>query len=76
MTLSPAEQLAHSTVRIECDLSSGGIGTGTGFFYSLDRSGDQHIPVIVTNKHVVEGAIRGRFLLTLHDGADGPAIGS
>lgn len=75
MPLSPVEQLAHSTVRIECDLAGGGVGTGTGFFYSLDKIGDQHIPVIVTNKHVVEGAIKGRFLLTLHDGTDGPAIG-
>ncbi|MDP3089945.1 MAG: serine protease [Nitrospira sp.] len=75
MPLSPAEQLAHSTVRIECDLSGGGLGTGTGFFYSLNRNEAQHIPVIVTNKHVVEGAVKGRFLLTLHNGTDGPAIG-
>ena len=75
MPLSPAEQLAHSTVRIECDLSGGEVGTGTGFFYSLNRNGAQHIPVIVTNKHVVEGAVKGRFLLTLHNGTDGPAIG-
>lgn len=75
MPLSPAEQFAHSTVRIECDLASGEVGTGTGFFYSLNRSGDQHVPVIVTNKHVVEGAVKGRFLLTLHNGTDGPAIG-
>lgn len=75
MPLSPAEQLAHSTVRIECDLVGGGVGTGTGFFYSLNRNGDQHVPVIVTNKHVVEGAVKGRFLLTLHNGTDGPAIG-
>jgi hypothetical protein len=73
--LSPSEQLAHSTVRIECDLPSGKVSTGTGFFYSLDRNGDQHIPVIVTNKHVVEGTVKGRFLLTLHNGADGPDIG-
>jgi hypothetical protein len=30
--LSPSEQLAHSTVRIECQLGNGQIGTGTGFF--------------------------------------------
>ncbi|TCT24247.1 S1 family peptidase [Thiobaca trueperi] len=75
MPLSPAEQLAHSTVRIECDLAGGGVGTGTGFFYSLDRNENQHIPVIVTNKHVVEGAVKGRFLLTLRNGDDEPAIG-
>ncbi|MGQ0525452.1 MAG: S1 family peptidase [Betaproteobacteria bacterium] len=75
MPLSPAEQLAHSTVRIECDLPAGKVSTGTGFFYSLDRNGDQHIPVIVTNKHVVEGTVEGRFLLTLHNGTDGPDVG-
>ena len=74
MSLTPSEQLAHSTVRIECDLP-GGIGTGTGFFYSLDRNGEQHVPVIVTNKHVVLGATKGRFLLTLR-GPDGmPMVG-
>lgn len=76
MSLSPAEQLAHSTVRIECDLAGGDVGTGTGFFYSLDRNGDQHVPVIVTNKHVVAGATKGRFLLTLQDGSGGLAIGT
>lgn len=76
MNLSPAEQLSQSTVRIECDLASGGLCTGTGFFYSLNRKGDQHVPVIITNKHVVAGAIRGRFLLTLQNSAGGPAIGT
>ncbi|MCE5233223.1 MAG: serine protease [Mizugakiibacter sp.] len=76
MALGPAEQLAHSTVRIECDMPGGMIGTGTGFFYSLDKNGDQHVPVIVTNKHVVAGAIKGRFLLTLQDSAGGPAVGT
>lgn len=75
MALSPAEQLAHSTVRIECDVS-GGIGTGTGFFYSLNKNGDQHVPVIITNKHVVAGASKGRFLLTLQDADGGPSVGA
>jgi len=76
MSFSPAEQLAHSTVRIECDLSGGGIGTGTGFFYSLNRKDDQHVPVIITNKHVVAGAMKGRFILTLQNPDGSPAIGS
>lgn len=74
MSLSPAEQLAHSTVRIECDLAGGGIGAGTGFFYSLDRNGDQHVPVIVTNKHVIADASKGRFLLMLQEESGGPAV--
>jgi hypothetical protein len=75
MDLSPAEQLAHSTVRIECDLPGGRIGTGTGFFYSLNKNGDQHIPVIITNKHVVQNSLKGRFFLTLQNGHGGPDIG-
>ena len=74
--LSPAEQLAHSTVRIECDLATGGVSTGTGFFYSLNRNGDQHVPVIVTNKHVVAGSTNGRFLLTLQTPEGEPAVGN
>ena len=59
--LSAAEQLAHCTVRIETD-----IGTGTGFFYRMapDEKGDVHVPVIVTNKHVVDGSRTGRFLIS------------
>ena len=76
MEPSPAEQIAHSTVRIECDLAGGGLGTGTGFFYSLNRQGESHVPVIVTNKHVVAGASNGRFLLTLRNDDGGPDIGN
>lgn len=75
MALSPAEQLAHSTVRIECDLANG-MGTGTGFFYSLNNNGDQHVPVIITNKHIVAGAVKGRFLLTLQEASGGPSVGA
>lgn len=74
--LSPAEQLAHSTVRIECDLNGGGVGTGTGFFYRFSVDADQYIPTIVTNKHVVANAVKGRFLLTLKDSDGSPIIGS
>ncbi len=76
MSLSPAEQLAHSTVRIECDLPGDQLGTGTGFFYSLNRKEGQHIPVIITNKHVIEGALKGRFILTLKVDGENPKIGS
>lgn len=76
MSLSPTEQLAFSTVRIECQLHSGVTSTGTGFFYSLNRTADKHVPVIVTNKHVVEGSKTGRFVLTLQDENGDPAVGS
>ncbi len=69
-TLSPSEQIAHCTVRIEIETGQGARGTGTGFFYRFLEEGDQHVPAIVTNKHVVTGAVRGSFHVTLTD-ADG-----
>ncbi len=73
--LTPVEQLAFSTVRIETDLDDRGIGTGTGFFYSVKQQEDgQHIPVIVTNKHVIKNATKGRFKLTLQNSEGLPDI--
>lgn len=58
--LSLTEMLSHCTVRIETNT-----GMGTGFFYRFGLKPDGwHIPAIVTNKHVVEGATSGRFLIT------------
>ncbi len=74
--LSIAEQLAHSTVRLECILSKGGMSTGTGFFFSFAKHGDRSVPAIVTNRHVIEGASKGRFHLTVRDSHGGPQIGN
>src|SRR5437868_3928234 len=70
--LSPAEQLAYSTVRIETVSASGQIGTGTGFFYRFADTGNKHVPAIVTNRHVVAAAKKGRFRLTLRTADGGP----
>ncbi|AMV18884.1 serine protease [Planctomyces sp. SH-PL14] len=53
---SMSEGLFYSTVRIECDN-----GVGTGFRFDFAQEGDQAIPTIVTNKHVVDGATTGTF---------------
>lgn len=75
--LTPVEQLAFSTVRIETDLSNGDIGTGTSFFYALKQQEDgRNIPVIVTNKHVIKDTIRGRFRITLKNSEGLPDIGN
>jgi hypothetical protein len=55
---SIAEQLFFTTVRIDTVLNSGGIGSGTGFFFSYKR-GDENYPFVVTNKHVVMGMREG-----------------
>lgn len=72
-TLATSEQLMHSTVRIACT-SANGLSTGTGFFYSFAKSDDRQVPAIVTNKHVVAGAMKGTFSLTLR-GSDGLPLG-
>lgn len=76
MTLSIVEQLLHTTVRLECVLPNGIISTGTGFFFSFPIEGGKHIPLIVTNKHVIEGSLTGTFVLTKKDEGGDPIIGS
>ena len=61
MNLTIAEQLMHSTVRLECDQKNGDRSTGTGFFFSFTVNGG-FIPVIITNKHVIENSLIGTFV--------------
>lgn len=63
--------ITHSTLRIECTFPNGR-GTGTGFFMQLCEK----IPVIVTNKHVVKGALSGKFCLTRNTDENKPDIGN
>jgi hypothetical protein len=58
-----SEKLLFSTVRIAVQLSSGEEATGTGFFFNFLVDEQTHIPAIITNKHVVAGAVRGSFQL-------------
>ncbi|MEG4007629.1 serine protease [Microcoleus sp. Pol11C1] len=58
-----SEQLLFSTVRIAVQLSSGEEATGTGFFFNFLVDEQTHIPAIITNKHVVAGAVTGSFQL-------------
>ncbi|MEG4218753.1 serine protease [Microcoleus sp. Pol14C6] len=58
-----SEKLLFSTVRIAVQLSSGEEATGTGFFFNFLVDEQTHIPAIITNKHVVAGAVTGSFQL-------------
>ena len=71
--LEVSEKIAHCTVLIEVDYDDGRSGTGTGFIVRFADDGKQHIPPIVTNKHVVAGAVRGRFRLSPADADGNPA---
>lgn len=59
------ELLVDSTVRIICFFEDGRSATGTGFFYQLFDSKDDGslFPSIVTNKHVIEGAVKGQVVI-------------
>jgi hypothetical protein len=63
--LSPAEWLTSSTVRIECARRDRSVSTGTGVFCGLLRQDGYYAPVLVTCRHVVAGAQRGRLHLHL-----------
>lgn len=64
--LSASEQITYSTVRIECDYQDQSSGTGTGFFFQFlkDETTGSHVPVVITNKHVINGATKGRLIFT------------
>ena len=64
------EQLSYSTVRIECEMVSGGISSGSGYFFRFKENPDNnlHIPVVITNKHVISGASKGKLIFTISKG--------
>lgn len=62
--MNVADQIVHTTVRIECVLSSNQRRYGTGFFCHLCEQDGGGVPLIVTNKHVVENAAFGLFHVT------------
>jgi len=76
MSLSMAEQIVLTTVRLECDKSGSRKSTGTGFFFAFRVDDQRVIPVLVTNKHVISESIRGTFALTLRDDSGNPLIGT
>jgi hypothetical protein len=72
--LTPFENLAFSTIRIECEVP-GGISTGTGFFCKFAENGEKFVPAIITNKHVVKGSSRGKLFFTLSKKDGSPDVG-
>jgi V8-like Glu-specific endopeptidase len=66
MKLTISEKLSYSTVRIECEDKNGGLATGTGYFFIFkeNENNHTHIPVVITNKHVIEGAWKGKLIFS------------
>lgn len=73
--VNPVEELVHSTLRIECETPQG-VSSGSGYFYAfLEGDGGVHVPCIVTNKHVIKGATKGNFFLSVKDEQGKPDLG-
>jgi hypothetical protein len=74
LNLSHSEQLSYSTIRIECQYIDGSSGTGTGYFFLLkeDEAAKTHVPVVITNKHVVKNSKQIRFLFTKANSSNEP----
>ena len=64
--LNVTEFIISTTIRIETETLEG-ICTGTGFFFDFCIEGNRYIPAIVTNKHVIQGAINGKLKFSLCD---------
>lgn len=52
-TLSVAEQLIYSTVKLTARRAGAATSTGTGFFFRFAVQGLNFVPAIVTNNHVI-----------------------
>lgn len=72
MALSLSEQLTYSTIRIECFDSKGNISTGTGYFFNFkfNKETGEHIPTIVTNKHVIKNASIGKLIFCIAENGE------
>ncbi len=68
-----AEQQLFTTVRIEA-ITPDGTATGTAFVFRYDWDSKKTL-FLVTNKHVVADATKGRFFFTLKGGDNKPLVG-
>ncbi|HBQ3200690.1 TPA: S1 family peptidase [Klebsiella quasipneumoniae subsp. quasipneumoniae] len=68
--MSVSQFISKSTVRIECDLVDGGISVGTGFWFGFATTEESIIPLIVTNKHVIENSTSIRIRFNVSSSAD------
>ena len=72
MALSILEELCYSTTRIETKDKEGNLYSGTGFFYSFNIKDNKVVPLLCTNKHVIEGMTEITLTLTKADKEGNP----
>lgn len=59
-----ADFISYSTIRLVGKTKEGEIVTGTGFFYYFSIGKGRYIPVIMTNKHVVQNTVSQQMIFT------------
>ena len=61
--MSLTEQITYSTVKLSCKLKDGRISNGTGFIIDLCENKEEGtvIPLLITNKHVIENSVDTTF---------------
>lgn len=65
--LGKQELLIRSTVRLDCLNAFGERSVGTGFMYKFFFTGESSYPAIISNRHVIEGAVAGELVISLGD---------
>ena len=65
--LSIFEQMQFATTRIDTEDEKGNTYSGTGFFFNYKLTNGSIVPLIITNKHVVEKMSIGRVVMTQAD---------
>ena len=70
---SLSEEMLFVTVRIDTTNTKGDAGSGTGFLFVHKFKGTEYLS-IVTNKHVVEGAVKGGITFIKKEG-ENPKLG-
>lgn len=68
------DELAYNTVRIFSETETGEFSTGTGFFFMFERNENEVLPLLITNKHVITNAKKGKISLTLMDNSGNPDL--
>ncbi|MDP2174340.1 MAG: serine protease [Bacteroidota bacterium] len=66
------ENIAYCVTRLVCTKADGTKSSGTGFIFSLHGDASSHVPILITNKHVIENSIETTFRLTQMDEEGNP----
>ena len=72
---TPLKEILFSVVRISTIKTDGAQSVGTGFIFNVSRDPRKAAPVLITNKHVVAGAVKASMNFIGADG-DKPRFGA